>query len=144
MYHNDVRCGDCHDVHSLKLVKEGNDLCLQCHQAEVYDSYDHHFHKREHEGKPSDGYLCVKCHMPEQPYMVVDWRADHSLRVPRPDLTARIGTPNACRQSGCHDDKPDTWSVEHYREVVRPAQANRTTARSWRRAGNTIPKRATN
>jgi tetratricopeptide (TPR) repeat protein len=54
--------------------------------------------------------------MPERPYMVIDWRADHSLRVPRPDLTLEIGVPNACSQSGCHDDKPDTWSAEKYRE----------------------------
>jgi tetratricopeptide (TPR) repeat protein len=116
MFRMDVRCSDCHDSHSLKLHKEDNELCTQCHQAEVYDSYDHHFHKREHEGKPSEGYLCVKCHMPERPYMVIDWRADHSLRVPRPDLTLEIGVPNACSQSGCHDDKPDTWSAEKYRE----------------------------
>ena len=29
MYLKDVRCSDCHDVHSLKFVKEGNDLCLR-------------------------------------------------------------------------------------------------------------------
>jgi len=116
MFRNDVRCSDCHDVHSLRLKAEGNDLCLQCHQAEAYDSYDHHFHKKEHEGKPSDGHLCVKCHMPERPYMVIDWRADHSIRVPRPDLSAAIGTPNACNQAGCHDDKSIAWSVEHYRD----------------------------
>ena len=52
--------------------------------------------------------------MAEQPFMVVDWRADHSLRVPRPDLTLEIGTPNACSMAGCHDDKPDSWSAEHY------------------------------
>lgn len=114
MFRMDVRCGDCHDVHGLKPVREGNELCLQCHQAEVYDDYDHHFHKREHEGRPSEGHLCVKCHMPERPYMVVDWRADHSLRVPRPDLTLKIGTPNACTQSGCHDDKANSWAAEHY------------------------------
>jgi len=114
MFRNDVRCGDCHDVHGLRLVAEGNKLCLQCHQAEAYDSYDHHFHKREHEGEPSDGHLCVKCHMPERPYMVVDWRADHSIRVPRPDLTAKIGVPNACNQPACHDDKSVAWSLEYY------------------------------
>jgi Flp pilus assembly protein TadD len=112
MFANDVRCSDCHDVHSLELVKPGNDLCTQCHQAEVYDSYDHHFHQREVDGKPSDGHLCVKCHMPEQPYMVVDWRADHSLRVPRPDLTVELGVPNAC--STCHEDQPIEWVVEHF------------------------------
>jgi tetratricopeptide (TPR) repeat protein len=114
MYKNDVRCSDCHEVHSLELIEQGNALCLRCHQSDVYDSYDHHFHKTEHEGKPSDGHLCVKCHMPERPYMVVDWRADHSIRVPRPDLTLEIGTPNACNQVGCHNDKPDEWSAEHY------------------------------
>ncbi|UCH83272.1 MAG: tetratricopeptide repeat protein, partial [Candidatus Latescibacterota bacterium] len=115
MYKNDVRCSDCHDVHSLARVEEGNALCLRCHQAEVYDSYDHHFHKKEHEGQPSDGHLCVKCHMPERPYMVVDWRADHSLRVPRPDLSREVRVPNACSQSGCHQDKSLEWCLEHYR-----------------------------
>jgi len=116
MYARDVRCSDCHDSHSLKLVREGNDLCLQCHEEQVYDSAAHHFHKQVHEGKPSDGALCVKCHMPEQPYMVIDWRADHSLRVPRPDLAAELGVPDACSQVGCHDDKPQQWSVDAHRK----------------------------
>jgi len=116
MYARGIRCSDCHDSHSLKLVREGNDLCLQCHEEQVYDSYDHHFHQKIHEGKPSDGALCAKCHMAEQPYMVVDWRADHSLRVPRPDLSAEVGTPNACSQVGCHGDKPLQWSVDAYRK----------------------------
>ena len=38
--------------------------------------------------------------MPHRTYMDVDPRRDHSLRVPRPDLSVRLGTPNAC--SGCH------------------------------------------
>jgi tetratricopeptide (TPR) repeat protein len=114
MYQNDIRCSDCHDVHSLKLVKEGNELCLQCHRGDTYDSYDHHFHQKIFEGKPSEGALCIKCHMPEQPYMVVDYRADHSIRKPRPDLTAEIGTPNACGQAGCHDDKPLRWLLDYY------------------------------
>jgi hypothetical protein len=28
MYHNGVRCSDCHNSHSLTLHKEGNELCL--------------------------------------------------------------------------------------------------------------------
>jgi predicted CXXCH cytochrome family protein len=116
MYRNDVRCSDCHDVHSLKLVEEGNDLCLQCHRADAYDTYDHHFHRKEHEGKPSDGGSCVKCHMPESPYMVVDWRADHSIRVPRPDLSVEIGTPNACNHVACHPDQSVEWSAQHFTE----------------------------
>jgi len=114
MYANDVRCSDCHDAHSLKLKFEGNGLCLQCHRADAYDTSDHHFHKKIYEGKPSDGALCIKCHMPEQPYMVIDARADHSLRVPRPDLSQALGTPNACSQGGCHGDKPLSWSVDAF------------------------------
>jgi predicted CXXCH cytochrome family protein len=114
MYANDVRCTDCHDAHSMKLKFEGNDLCLQCHRADAYDTADHHFHKKIHEGRPSDGALCVKCHMPEQAYMVIDERADHSLRVPRPHLSQTLGAPNACSQGGCHDDKPLRWSVDAY------------------------------
>jgi len=114
MYRNDVRCGDCHDAHSLELRFEGNELCAQCHRADVYDGPDHHFHQKEVDGEPSDGGLCVKCHMVEQPFMVVDWRADHSFRLPRPDLSAEIGTPNACTQSGCHDDQPLSWSLQAY------------------------------
>lgn len=114
MYANGVRCDDCHDVHSLQLHQEGNDLCLQCHLGDTYDSYEHHFHQKEVDGEPSDGALCVKCHMPEQVYMGVDWRADHSIRVPRPDLSLEIGTPNSCSQGGCHDDQTVEWSAEAF------------------------------
>jgi len=116
MYQNEVRCSDCHDVHSLALHKEGNELCLQCHQADTYDAYEHHFHQKIYEGQPSDGALCVKCHMPEQPFMVIDDRADHSLRVPRPDLSLETGVPNSCSQSGCHDDQTVEWSADAYTE----------------------------
>jgi predicted CXXCH cytochrome family protein len=116
MYQNGVRCSDCHDVHSLQLREEGNALCTQCHRADTYDSYDHHFHQKVYQGEPSDGALCVKCHMVERPYMVVDWRADHSLRLPRPDLSREIGVPNACTASGCHDDQPLAWSLRYYRQ----------------------------
>jgi tetratricopeptide (TPR) repeat protein len=115
MYRNDVRCGDCHDVHALQPRFEGNALCLQCHQADAYDTPDHHFHKLVVDGEPSDGAQCVKCHMPERPYMVIDWRADHSLRIPRPDLSLALGVPNACAQSGCHIDSTDAWAAGYFR-----------------------------
>ncbi|MCK4824140.1 tetratricopeptide repeat protein, partial [bacterium] len=43
--------------------------------------------------------------------MGVDFRNDHSLRIPRPDLTVEIGTPNAC--NGCHVDKTTKWAVDY-------------------------------
>jgi tetratricopeptide (TPR) repeat protein len=44
--------------------------------------------------------------------MVVHMRADHSIRVPRPDLTKDIGVPNAC--TACHQDKPLSWVSAAY------------------------------
>lgn len=74
--------------------------------------------------------------------MVVHFRRDHSLRIPRPDLSEKLGTPNACTQSGCHDDKPLAWSVNaynkwygearkpHYGAVIAAARARRPEARA--------------
>jgi Tfp pilus assembly protein PilF len=116
MYRRGVRCSDCHDIHSLKLHKEKNDLCLACHRADTYDTKDHHFHKKLDKGKPSEGWLCVRCHMPGRYYMGNDFRIDHSIRIPRPDLSLEIGTPNSCNAAGCHADKSVAWSVGHYRK----------------------------
>ncbi|VVS91406.1 tetratricopeptide repeat protein [Desulfoluna spongiiphila] len=112
MYQRDVKCSDCHDVHSLKRKSEGNDLCLQCHRKDIYDTSDHHFHKATDKGKPSKGDDCTSCHMPETPYMGIDMRADHSIRIPRPDLSLALQTPNACNASGCHGDKTTQWSAD--------------------------------
>jgi len=41
--------------------------------------------------------------------MVIDTRHDHSFRVPRPDLSVKLGTPNACND--CHIDKSAEWAA---------------------------------
>jgi tetratricopeptide (TPR) repeat protein len=105
MYHQGVVCSDCHEPHSLKPRAEGNALCARCHVTSRYDDPAHHHHVQ---GGP--GAACIACHMPQRFYMVVDERADHSLRVPRPDLSVTLGTPNAC--NGCHQDKDAAWSAE--------------------------------
>jgi len=99
-----VSCSDCHDPHTTELRVEGNALCGQCHLATTYDVTEHHRHERE-----SAGSFCVDCHMPAQTYMVVDPRRDHSFRVPRPDLSVQLGSPNAC--SGCHVDESADWAA---------------------------------
>jgi predicted CXXCH cytochrome family protein len=115
MFQRGVRCTDCHDAHGAGLKATGNGLCTQCHReaadprfptlkAKPYDSPAHHFHKA---GSP--GAQCVACHMPERNYMILDGRRDHSLRVPRPDLSVSLGTPNAC--SSCHTDRPPQWAA---------------------------------
>nr|WP_319392496.1 tetratricopeptide repeat protein [uncultured Desulfobacter sp.] len=112
MYQRNVKCSDCHNVHSLKLKANGNALCLQCHRKDVYDTKDHHFHKPEYKGKPSKGDDCISCHMPQSPYMGIDHRADHSIRIPRPDISRKYPVPNSCNTAGCHDDKTVKWSAE--------------------------------
>lgn len=105
MFAAGVTCTNCHEPHSLKLKVEGNGLCAQCHQAQKYDLPKHHFHKAD-----STGAQCVNCHMPAKTYMVVDPRRDHSIRVPRPDLSDKLGSPNACNQ--CHQKKTSKWAAE--------------------------------
>ena len=105
MYANGVTCSDCHDPHSGKLRAEGNGLCATCHLTSKYDTATHHHHK-----PASAGTACASCHMPTTNYMVVDPRHDHSLRVPRPDLSVKIGTPNACNNS-CHTNHDARWAA---------------------------------
>ena len=110
MYAAGVTCHDCHEPHSLKLRAAGDSLCTRCHLAARYATERHHRHPQ---GSP--GSACTACHMPQRTYMVIDERADHSLRVPRPDLSEKLGTPNAC--NGCHAGKSTAWAakaVEHW------------------------------
>ncbi len=109
MHQAGVNCTDCHDSHSLELKIEGNGVCLQCHKASVFEQKQHHQHQLG-----SEGSLCVNCHMPETSYMVVDPRRDHSLRIPRPDLSVKLGSPNACNQ--CHQGKTPLWASQKIME----------------------------
>ena len=146
MYARGVRCSDCHDPHSARLRADGNALCGQCHGPEgeprfptlarrIYDAPSHHFHP---DGSP--GARCIACHMPSRLYMVVDERHDHSLRIPRPDLSERLGVPNPC--TACHTDRSDRWAADaiaarrgsgepprHFGETIAAARAGRRDAR---------------
>jgi hypothetical protein len=48
--------------------------------------------------------------MPARNYMVVDPRHDHSMRIPRPDLSVTLGTPNAC--NNCHRAQSAQWAAD--------------------------------
>ncbi len=121
MHQKSVRCTFCHDAHSLKLKFDDNRLCYQCHAEEKYGGYNHHFHKLPgEEGNAlvldngekivpvGEGSKCIPCHMPGRHYMGVDYRRDHSMRIPRPDLSDKLGTPNACTH--CHTDQSNAWA----------------------------------
>ncbi len=108
-----------------QAYQDGNALCLQCHRADTYDTRPHHFHQKKGEsGEPikspdgkvsfevGSGAECEQCHMPGRTYMGIDYRPDHSFRVPRPDLSLTIGTPNACNR--CHADQSAQWARQYY------------------------------
>jgi tetratricopeptide (TPR) repeat protein len=146
MFEKGIKCSDCHDSHSVKTLKPDNQLCLKCHRPDIYDTSSHHFHKFAaagtktliNIGKPEyvqgTGSQCVNCHMVGKFYMGNDYRRDHSFRIPRPDLTMNIKTPNACND--CHQDKTVAWSqgyIEkwygskkrpHYGEIFAAAERN--------------------
>ncbi len=125
MYMKEVQCNDCHNVHSGKLLydQDYNRLCAQCHVSDIYDTPDHHFHKAK--GMPGQGLVsesgvefevgsgtqCINCHMHGKNYMGVDYRRDHSFRIPRPDLSIKYGVPNACNQ--CHTEESNEWAEGH-------------------------------
>ncbi|EOG3619392.1 TPA: tetratricopeptide repeat protein [Pseudomonas putida] len=140
MYAAGVTCSDCHNPHTGELPAQGNQLCASCHNPQGnprfptlkkkdYDSPSHHFHEP---GSP--GAQCTNCHAPEQNYMVIDARRDHSFRLPRPDLTPITGAPNACTQ--CHKERSAQWAAneisqrfgplraEHYGPVMQGARAH--------------------
>lgn len=102
MYRSGVRCSDCHEPHSGKPMASGNALCVRCHEAKHFDVSAH----SHHEGAKAP--RCIDCHMPPATFMQIDERRDHSIRVPRPDLSVELGTPNAC--NGCHQQKTAAWA----------------------------------
>lgn len=140
MYAKGVRCTDCHDPHAPQDIARGNGICTQCHsetgnarfpslRRAAYDTAEHHFH-----APGSEGASCRSCHMIERIYMGIDGRRDHSFRVPRPDLSAETGAPDAC--TDCHTDRDTAWAA---REVAArfPASDHRNPhfgqvfARAW-------------
>lgn len=136
MHAKGVRCSDCHEPHSLRLRRQGNELCVGCHNAGApaarssidtsglqrknYDSTKHHFHPP---GQP--GSQCVDCHAPSRVYMQVDARRDHSFRIPRPDLSVRFGTPNACNE--CHERRKADWAAEQVAKWYGPERRQEVT-----------------
>jgi len=135
MYRQGVRCTDCHQPHSMELIAPGNALCTRCHQPERFDTPEHHFHAPN-----TPGASCVECHMPTRTYMGVDARRDHSLRIPRPDLSVKLGVPNACNQ--CHTDEDAKWAAKwvetwhgpqrkhdpHYGQIIAAGQSHESGA----------------
>jgi tetratricopeptide (TPR) repeat protein len=81
--------------------------------------------------------------MPETKYMVNDPRRDHSIRIPRPDISLKTGSPNACNQ--CHKEETVKWAdnafrkwygnkydtIQHYGEVFYAASQGDVESIDW-------------
>jgi tetratricopeptide (TPR) repeat protein len=104
MFAAGVTCSDCHDPHSGKPKASVDAVCGQCHAPAKYETVAH----RQHAAGPE--LSCASCHMPVRSYMVVDRRHDHGFRIPRPDLSVKFGTPNACND--CHRERSAQWAAE--------------------------------
>lgn len=115
MHSRGVTCSNCHDPHSGALKAEGNAVCTQCHSPagnpdfptlplKVFDGPEHTHHEAG-----TDGAACVNCHMTGRTYMGTDFRRDHSFRIPRPDLSAGTGAPDAC--TTCHQGRDAAWAA---------------------------------
>ncbi|TMB44294.1 MAG: tetratricopeptide repeat protein [Deltaproteobacteria bacterium] len=115
MYAKGVTCSDCHDPHTQRLRAPGNAVCAQCHSPAMYETPAHLLHPA---GSP--GAQCAECHMPTRSYMVIDPRRDHSIRIPRPDLTVRHGVPNAC--GSCHADRDAGWAAAAIEKAYGPGR----------------------
>ncbi len=105
MFAAGVTCSDCHEPHAARLRLSGDGVCLQCHSPDKYAAATHHHH-----AGANPPLACASCHMPASTYMVIDRRHDHGFRIPRPDLSVRLGTPNTCND--CHADKSARWAAD--------------------------------
>jgi tetratricopeptide (TPR) repeat protein len=123
MYRAGVTCSDCHDPHTQRLRAPGNLVCGQCHDLATYDTTAHQFHAK-------GSATCASCHMPQTTYMEVDPRRDHSIRVPRPDLSVALGVPNPCTQ--CHVGRDARWADASVRAWYgRPARGSQNFAHAF-------------
>jgi tetratricopeptide (TPR) repeat protein len=80
--------------------------------------------------------------MIERVYMGIDARRDHSFRVPRPDLSVLLGTPNACND--CHKDKSAEWAAaEVSRRFPDSTHRQPTFATAFAAAWNDVDQKGT-
>lgn len=129
MYHRQIRCSDCHQVHSNdnpdSLIARGNAVCLTCHTSDnpagLHGTVSEHTHHAEN----SAGSQCIACHMPKIEQTLKDtFVSAHTFRFITPIETERSGIPNPC--TSCHTDKSTAWATNELKGW--------TTTSPWRMA----------
>lgn len=114
MYHRQIRCFDCHEVHSSQnasnLREAGNMLCLFCHTKENPAGLSGSVSQHTHHAEGSKGSQCVACHMPKIEQTIKDnYVSAHTFRFISPSETKQSGIPNPC--TSCHADKSNDWAT---------------------------------
>jgi predicted CXXCH cytochrome family protein len=115
MYRRELRCFDCHQVHSNKnesnLALKGNAVCLFCHNKQNPAGLRGTVSQHTHHAEGSKGSECVACHMPAIEQTIKDnFVAAHTFRFITPRQTDLTGIPNPC--TSCHRDKSTAWATE--------------------------------
>jgi len=126
MYHRQLRCFDCHQVHSSvvsNLPVSGNALCLGCHTKQNPAGLKGTVSQHTHHAANSAGSQCTACHMPRIEQTIKDnYVAAHTFRFITPQETEDSGIPNPC--TSCHKEKSNSWA--------RQELAKWTTTSPWR------------
>jgi predicted CXXCH cytochrome family protein len=118
MYHRQLRCFDCHDVHSNQIESnlraKGNELCLTCHDKQNPAGLKGTVREHTHHAESSAGSQCVACHMPLIEQTIKEnYVAAHTFRFITPSETDQTGIPNPC--TSCHRDKSTAWATKQLR-----------------------------
>ena len=131
MYHREVRCFDCHNVHSNQYASNlrapGNALCLRCHGPDTEPGPHMPLTEHTHHAANSAGSQCTACHMPKIEQTLGDQNvASHTFRFISPAMTQQYGIPNPC--TDCHRDKTTGWALEELAkwQTVSPWRVLRT------------------
>jgi predicted CXXCH cytochrome family protein len=118
MYHRQIRCFDCHDVHSndneSNLRDKGNALCLGCHTRRNPAGLKGTVSEHTHHDENSRGSQCTACHMPLIEQTIKgSYVGAHTFRFISPVETEQSGIPNPC--TSCHAGKSNVWALEAFR-----------------------------
>ena len=116
-----MSCISCHSMHQsgsdkrmakewaddqLHPSRQGDQACLQCHEATDYRSTEHTHHPLN-----SAGSSCYNCHMPHSSYGLLKSTRSHTIDSPKIDVSDEAGRPNACNL--CHLDQTLEWTSKH-------------------------------